>query len=313
MSFEEASSTCDQPCPSGSDSECSGSATCHKYTTCADGITSSSTAEEHDSSSDSDSFFCGFSFQDASDSCEVACPSGSSSDCGAGQKCYPNTTCSSKNPETFFCGTTISDANLSCTHSCSSSSDCPNGESCFAYTTCVVPKDSQSIVDESDSELVGDVSSESNVEKEQISSSETNTEDESMTSFSAEIPSESYYCGLSYEDASTTCSVPCPDRESSKCPDLQQCYAYTPCAKPESFFCGNSIDDANKACAVPCRNGDSSSCPNGQSCYAYTECVVSSTNALSSRLTSVPTTQSPTSKPTSMVRIAMKMWTFVNL
>ena len=120
-----------------------------------------------------------------------------------------------------------------------------------------------------------------------------------MTSFSSEIPSESYYCGLSYEDASTTCSIPCPDRDSSNCPELQQCYAYTPCAKPDSFFCGDNIDDANESCAVPCRSGSSSSCPSGQSCYAYTECEVSSTNAPS---TSRPTTRSPTSYPTLRVR-----------
>lgn len=293
LTFEEASSTCDQPCPTGEDSECSGSATCQKYTTCADGVSSIST-EKHDVNSDS--FFCGFSFQDASDSCEVACPSGTTSECGDGQECFPHTTCSKKNPETFFCGTTLSDANLSCTHSCSSSNDCPDGESCFAYTTCVVPKDDH----QPDGELVNvNVSSDSNTEEESITTSVTNTEDESMTSFSSEIPSESYYCGLSYEDASTTCSIPCPDRDSSKCPELQQCYAYTPCAKPESFFCGDNIDDANESCAVPCRSGSSSSCPSGQSCYAYTECEVSSTNAPS---TSRPTTRSPTSYPTLRVR-----------
>ena len=126
-----------------------------------------------------------------------------------------------------------------------------------------------------------------------------------MTSFSSEIPSESYYCGLSYEDASTTCSIPCPDRDSSKCPELQQCYAYTPCANPESFFCGNNIDDANESCTVPCRNGSSSSCPNGQSCYAYTECKFPSTTAPTNRLTSRPTTRYPTSDPTSRVRNCM--------
>merc|ERR1712194_144284 len=105
-----------------------------------------------------------------------------------------------------------------------------------------------------------------------------------IPNFSEIVPAESYYCGVSHEDASDKCAIPCPGRENSDCPGIGQCYAYTPCAKPQSFFCGNSMDNANEACAIPCPTGKSNTCPSGESCYAYTICN--------------PITGRPTDKPT---------------
>ena len=157
-----------------------------------------------------------------------------------------------------------------CTHACSSgsSSDCPDGMSCFAYTTCAEPTVQLDVPEP----------------------------EETMTSFSSEIPIESYYCGSSYEVASDTCATPCPSRDSADCPGTQQCFAYTPCAKPESFFCGSSKDDANEVCAIPCPSGRSNTCPLGESCYAYTECEAP--------ITSKPTA-GPTNLPTSNVSFAI--------
>jgi hypothetical protein len=69
------------------------------------------------------------------------------------------------------------------------------------------------------------------------------------------IPTESYYCGVSYDDASEQCTIPCPSKTSSECPGNQQCFAFTPCAKPESFFCGQSFEDASGSCTLPCSTG----------------------------------------------------------
>ena len=132
-------------------------------------------------------------------------------------------------------------------------------------------------------------------------------EGDAMSSFSADVPIESYFCGLSYEEASASCSVPCPD---GKCPDGEKCFSFTPCAKPESFFCGTDMNHANENCAIPCPSGTSKSCPIGQSCFAYTTCDVDLTSvdvdepegdAISSFALSPstsPITMSPTRSPT---------------
>ena len=132
-------------------------------------------------------------------------------------------------------------------------------------------------------------------------------EGDAISNFSADVPIESYFCGLSYEEASESCSVPCAD---GKCPNGEKCFAFTPCAKPESFFCGTDMNHANENCAIPCPTGTSKSCPIGQSCFAYTTCDVDLTSvdieepegdAISSfelSPSTSPITMSPTRSPT---------------
>lgn len=331
-SFEEASRTCYKGCPSGLDSDCPGSAICHKYTTCVDGLPAYSSEEEDDSTT-IESLFCGYSFDDASVSCTFPCTSRSSTECPVGQACFAHTTCSATHPETFYCGKSRNDANLSCARSCpsGSSNDCPDGTSCFADTTCVVEDvilaQTESIPP-TESYFCGTSFEHASAICAQpcpmktsdqcpldmhcfahttCLSTQSSVQDDTMTTFSSDIPSESYFCGSSYEDASDKCSFPCFSRESSECPILQQCYAFTPCAKPESFFCGSDIDDANDRCAIPCPSGKSNTCPWGESCYAYTSCELTSGNPSfnpTTRLTDMPstiTTQFRTTRPTSKV------------
>jgi len=184
-------------------------------------------------------------------------------------QCFAHTTCISTQPSSYFCGVDIEDASQCAVPCNGSSTECPSGSNCYAYTSC-------------------------------------SPHEYEITSFAADassaISNDSYFCGLSYEDASHACSIPCSGQNSLECPALQQCYAYTPCTKPESFFCGSNKDDANQACAIPCPSGKSNTCPLGESCYAYTACEPAThTNRPSSRLTDIPSNL-PTKKPTLKVR-----------
>ena len=82
-----------------------------------------------------DSFYCGVTFNHASELCGVACPNGND-DCPPGLTCFGNTPCGDKN--SFFCGSSYDDANKECTTPCpnGSAEECPGDLSCFAYTTC---------------------------------------------------------------------------------------------------------------------------------------------------------------------------------
>jgi len=112
----------------------------------------------------SDHSFCGIGFQDASNSCQYPCPSGSLDECPRGMLCYFNTPCDIKNlgprpthapthaPKlptisplssddptlSFFCGNDWSDASNNCAIWCPNADDgmCPYGQSCFGDTTC---------------------------------------------------------------------------------------------------------------------------------------------------------------------------------
>jgi len=333
-SFDEASSTCTDPCPSGLDAECPGSETCHKYTPCADGIPEFSTPPPDDSYycgksfDDADNtcitpcpsgsavecpvgeacfahttcsmlhpetFFCGSSFNDAS-SCAVPCEDGV---CPDGRSCYAYTPCAgdiaafsepitlapTRKPtpkptpsidyptESYYCGVSLEDASTQCAIPCplKTSSVCPLGQSCFANTPC-----------------------QQNDPEAEVTFSPN--EPEAEVTFSP-IPVESYYCGLSYMDASGKCNKPCSSRDSNECPGAENCYAYTPCVKPESFFCGSSLEDANGSCTVPCPTGRSDSCPTGESCFAYTTCESDMSEFSEPALTPPPATKRPTSKP----------------
>jgi len=87
------------------------------------------------------SFYCGVTFNHASELCGVACLKGNE-DCPPGLTCFGNTPCGDKN--SFFCGVSYEDANMQCTEQCpnGSADQCPSGQSCFAYTTCKLQTES---------------------------------------------------------------------------------------------------------------------------------------------------------------------------
>ena len=82
-----------------------------------------------------DSFYCGVTFDHASEVCGKPCPDGND-DCPLGLTCFGNTPCGDQN--SFFCGVSYEDANEKCTTQCKtgSANECPSGQSCFAYTKC---------------------------------------------------------------------------------------------------------------------------------------------------------------------------------
>jgi hypothetical protein len=276
-SFDEASSTCTDPCPSGLDEECPGSETCHKYTPCADGIPEFSVP----SAAPSDSYYCGTSFDDAS-RCIIQCPSGLATECPMGEACFARTTCSKLHPETFFCGSSFLDASSSCAVPCEDGV-CPDGSSCYAYTPCA-----------------GDIASFSEPATTTSPTSKKPTSKPSNDSNEAPIPAESYFCGLDYMDASNKCTRACPSRNHEDCPSGESCYAYTPCMKPESFFCGTTLDKANESCTVPCPTGSSDSCPTGESCFAYTTCKSDMASFSEPATTAPPTLKQPTVSPSKL-------------
>ena len=69
--------------------------------------------------------FCGTSYADAISKCKRECPTGRDSECGIGERCWDDTTCTVEdmsesrrrdvpNPANHYCGTTLSDALLQC-------------------------------------------------------------------------------------------------------------------------------------------------------------------------------------------------------
>jgi len=260
--YEDAGS-CLYPCPTGSSNLCPPEMSCYAYTKCIelnteDLATSPPTdpptqnpAESLGSYDDApvESFFCGTSFDEASATCAIPCPTKSSSQCPSGQKCFAFTPCAGTQPDSYYCGADYEDAG-SCLFPCptGSSNLCPPQMSCYAYTKCM----------------------ELNVQ-DLVTSSPTDPPTENPTE--SIIPTESYFCGTSYDDASESCAIPCPGKTHDECPGDSNCYAFTPCKKPESFFCGVGFDEASSLCTLPCPSGKSNTCPNGQSCFAYTTCA----------------------------------------
>ena len=132
----------------------------------------------------------------------------------------------------FYCGESLDQ--LSCLDPCPSGSpvDCPNGLKCFASTDCAGGSPTNRPVD----------------------------------------PTGTFYCGSSFENASTLCSKACPSGTSSECPPDQACFANTPCEDKGSFFCGTSIINASAMCETSCPNGLDSECPSGLACYETVTC-----------------------------------------
>lgn len=160
--FEDASTNCDEPCPSGSSQDCPTGMSCFTHTTCAarptpsdgspdsspvssppDGSPDSSPASSPDGMKENDvmfpttapvveyipgdSFFCGTSFLEASSQCTHPCPTRLDSECPGDEQCYGNTPCPTR--ETYYCGANLDEASAVCQFPCPSGSslDCPTG------------------------------------------------------------------------------------------------------------------------------------------------------------------------------------------
>lgn len=87
-------------------------------------------------------------------------------------------------------------------------------------------------------------------------------------------PSDSYYCGLSFQDAATTCGKPCPSGKDNECLGAgETCHGNTECGLRSSFYCGSSWFDASDKCSQACPDGDKSVCGEGEECFAWTSCA----------------------------------------
>ena len=86
-------------------------------------------------------------------------------------------------------------------------------------------------------------------------------------------PSNTYFCGTSFQDASTTCSKACPSGKDNECLGVgETCHGNTQCDLRGAFFCGSSWFDASDKCSQPCPDGDASVCGEGEKCFAWTSC-----------------------------------------
>ena len=273
-SFDDASSTCTTPCSSTAD--CASGEACFPFTTC----------NSPETDMPIESFYCGSTFEDASMTCTTPCPSGKHTDCPDDQLCYPYTPCAER--DSYFCGLTWTDAATSCHKPCptGSSAECPDNEFCFPSTPC----------DETESFFCGmtfdDATTTCGLPCPDGQSStcplhqgcfaytlcNENGDNAIPTPTLAPIPEaplDSYYCGTSYDEASTKCSTPCPSRTSMECDDGEACFASTPCSDKDSFFCGNTWEEASSSCGQPCESN--SDCEDGDSCFGYTPCSKSET------------------------------------
>lgn len=107
-------------------------------------------------------------------------------------------------------------------------------------------------------------------------------------------PSDHYFCGAGFDDASKSCEYPCPSGSLRECPLGMLCYFNTPCDRKDlpdqpsksptikpgwrppsqspwmagderlSFFCGKTWDDASSKCGIWCPDTDDTVCPYGK-------------------------------------------------
>ncbi len=260
--YIEASSNCNNPCPTGSPTECPNNMKCYASVECSSKDKNDILPMQEELSSPSyspskqpspsfysspDSFYCGSSFQEAAETCTLPCPNGLSASCPPNMACYANTPCPDKGG--FYCGTNIVNASASCDKPCSSGldSECALGLTCYETQTCQrrVPPP--------------------------MMNTNTTTTPNNQEPKVPNVEDGTKYCGTSYEHASTTCAQPCP-RGKEDCPDGMSCYAHTPCEEKKSFYCGLSWNNAASSCQLPCATGSDEDCPAGTHCYAYTTC-----------------------------------------
>lgn len=273
--MNEASRSCQIPCPTSKDSDCPGNLKCFGNTECQN----------------RGSFFCGTSWFDASDKCSKQCPSGDALECDPGEGCFAWTSCAET--ASFYCGTTFEDASANCTLPCPSMSEdsCPQGQGCFQYTTCQATIESKASAADSykppsdyfcgeskelasmtcsiacpsgkDSECPGDL----------------NCYDGTGCSIR-----DSFWCGPSWMDAAQKCTKPCSSGSSDECAKGESCYTQTGC-QANMFFCGDSYETAS--CDKPCESRSSDECDEGQKCFAFVKDC-----ALEGNASPLPLTQS---------------------
>ena len=174
----DASADCpaSQPCPLGTDEECTSGGTCWADTACDSG--NGIDGMLFDTNNPSHKRFCGSSWNDANENCAMArhCPGGDSGECASGEQCYsflpdcnfvdmiaesgggavegaasgggskPAKLPSEDPSRSQWCGSDWNDAIANCDaadHWCPSGSDgdCPAGKICFAGTDCKYDED----------------------------------------------------------------------------------------------------------------------------------------------------------------------------
>jgi hypothetical protein len=156
--------------------------------------------------------------------------------------------------ETFFCGESWP-VDCATAEKCSNGDMCPYGQKCFTAPMCLEPSNSEPAPTQQDET------------ESKISQFLASDEDEEL------YPESTYFCGMTIEDASRTCGMPCPTRDDDSCPGELKCFGNTECSDRESFFCGTSWLDASDKCSTPCPNGDASVCGEGETCFAWTSCL----------------------------------------
>jgi hypothetical protein len=197
--------------------------------------------------------FCGKTYLDAVAQCSVDsyCKSGKHDECpGVGEYCWNGVSCNiqdmiqptTSRPTIYkpptrrpsraplplddprnhrFCGTTWVDAD-SCTRGwCPNGSDeeCPVGLVCWADTTCHA------------AEITLAPSKSPSLHHPTSSIEERHTSVPSMPPIPYDDPMHTSFCGFSFDDARTYCSVEshCPSGLHQDCPTGQYCWAGTPC------------------------------------------------------------------------------------
>lgn len=196
----------------------------------------------------------------------------------------------------YFCGAGFDDASKSCEYPCPSGSlrECPLGMLCYFNTPC-------------DRKDLPDQPSKSPTIK-------PGWRPPSQSPWMAGDERLSFFCGKTWDDASSKCGIWCPDTDDTVCPYGEVCFRDTLCvADPNppglwspptpapwdenaaklSFFCGVSWSDAGRKCKTWCPDADDSKCPSGEVCFSDTPCKW--TRPPTSRPTPSPP---PTDKPT---------------
>ena len=104
-------------------------------------------------------------------------------------------------------------------------------------------------------------------------------------------PSDAYYCGTDWWDATTNCHQHCPGGIDGECARGQKCFADTSCngslpspvtqpspvdltlpAPSDAYNCGTDWSDATTNCRQHCPDGTDGECAQGQKCFADTSC-----------------------------------------
>jgi len=237
-----ASSNCvdRQPCPMGTDEECTTGGPCWGDTTCDSAL---GHGILYDYENPVHSRFCGKAWDDANNNCSLKrhCPGGDSSECPGKEECYsflsgcnyvdmiggptgggasasasggdaaPARLNSNDPSRNNFCGSDWNDALLSCSmedHWCQSGADddCPPGKLCFAGTEC---------------KYIADMTP-------------TESPTDEPTYVPTPMPTEydtienTRFCAVGWEDAFTTCRIgtSCPGGSNSECPAGQVCFGW---------------------------------------------------------------------------------------